>query len=108
MNREERAKQFMPFDALKGLREELRLRERMALRTERRELFEEEGERLSASLSALAVGQTVTLLFYDNGYYRSLSGEVLAVDTVFSRLLLSCDGDKKAIAFRDIYRLLAE
>ena len=105
MNREERAKQFMPFDALKGLREELRLRERIALRTERRELFEEEGACLSQALAALMPGQTVTLLYYDGGHYRTLSGEVLGVDTVYERLLLLVKGEKRAVALRDLYRL---
>ncbi len=95
----------MPFDALKGLREELRLRERAALRAPRCELFEEEAERLSASLLALSCGVKVEVLFYDSGYYRSFCGEVLSVDTVFSRLILLCDGEKRIILFRDIYRL---
>ena len=51
MNREDRAKQFLPFDALKGLREELKRREEIALRTERRQLSEEESERLSKAYS---------------------------------------------------------
>ena len=105
MNRIDRAKQFMPFDALKGLREELRLREKMMLRTERRELCEEEAERLSAAILALTVGQTIELLFYEGGHYRLLSGEVLSVDTVFSRLVLLCRGEKKAVPFGALYRL---
>ena len=105
MNREERAKQFMPFDALKGLREELSARERAALRRDRRELFEEEAERLSASLLVLTRGKAIGVQFYDNGYDRSVSGEVLAVDTVFSRLSLLCDGERLVISFGDIYRL---
>jgi len=95
----------MPFDALKGLREELLLREKMALRTSRHELFEEEAERLSHAILSLSPNTRVELLFYDNGYYRSLIGEVLTVDTVFSRLVLLCDGEKRTVFFHDIYRL---
>lgn len=105
MNREERAKQFMPFDALKGLREELLLRERMALRAPRRELFEEEAERLSAAILALTVGKSVELLVYQNGHYLTLTGEAVCVDTAFSRLTVLRECEKFVIPFGDIYRV---
>ena len=41
VNREDRAKQFAPFDALKGLQEELRKREERLTRIQKRELSEE-------------------------------------------------------------------
>ena len=42
MNREDRAKQFMALDALKGLREELKKREEQYLRERKKELTEEQ------------------------------------------------------------------
>ena len=44
MNRVERAKQFLPFDALKGLKEELESREEKMSRVPRHELTEERAE----------------------------------------------------------------
>ena len=105
MNREDRAKQFLPFDALKGLREELKRREEIALRTERRQLSEEESERLSKRLLRLKRGDTVTVEYYDSGHYRTLVGEVTSLDTVFGSLMLVVDGEKRAISFFDILRI---
>ena len=44
MNRQERAKQFMPFDALKGLKEALKAKEEKLTRVAKRELSEEQQE----------------------------------------------------------------
>ena len=105
MNREDRARQFMPFDALKGLREELLAREREALRAPRRELFEEEAALLSNALSSLSVGKRIEVEFYDSGYYRVVEGVVLALDSVYSRLVLSVSCEKRVIALCDVYRI---
>ena len=50
MIREERAKQFMPFDAMKGLQEALRDREERHARVERTEISEEKTDANSAVL----------------------------------------------------------
>lgn len=105
MNREERAKQFLPFDALKGLREELQKREEEALLTARRQLSEEEAEKLSKRLCRLKRGQPIELVYYDCGKYRRLSGEVLSMSTVYEHLIVAAEGEKYRIAFCDIYRL---
>ncbi|MBQ7364118.1 MAG: YolD-like family protein [Clostridia bacterium] len=105
MNREDRARQFLPFDALKGLQEELRKREKTALRTDRRQLSEEEAEKLSERLLRLQKGMRIEACYYDGGYYRTCSGEVLTVDTVHKVLFLTVSGEKLAILFYDLYRL---
>ena len=105
MNREERAKQFLPFDALKGLREELKKREAAALRRDRRQLSDEEAEKISRHLLQLKRGQTAEVVFYDSSWYRNRRGEVLSVNTVTAMLTLSVEGEKLSIAFEDLYRL---
>lgn len=105
MNREDRAKQFLPFDALRGLREELKKREDAALRTARRQLSEEEAERLSHVLTGIRPRQTVKLVYYDNGHYRTVSGEVVACHTIYRQLVLIVNGVKQTVLFEDIYRL---
>ena len=55
----ERAKQFMPFDAMKGLNEALREREEKHLRVEKRELSEEAAARLSATIGKVSRGMVV-------------------------------------------------
>ena len=101
MNREERAKQFMPFDALKGLNEELRRREKKMLREEKRILFEEEAEKLSSRLARLQVGDEVEAVFYENGYYLTVVGKVESVNRHFGFLQL----DGRRLYFCDLYRL---
>lgn len=101
MNREERAKQFMPFDALKGLNEELRRREAKMLREEKRVLFEEEAEKLSSRLARLQVGDEVEAVFYENGYYLTVSGRVESVNRSFGFLTVG----GRRVYFTDLYRL---
>ena len=63
MNREERAKQFMPFDALKGLQEELRIREERRTRVTKKTLSEEQIERISAVLAKIRQGSQIEITF---------------------------------------------
>lgn len=65
MNRENRAKQFMPFDALKGLREELQKREERRLKQSRKELVEEDIVALTQALNALKRGVKIEVTYYD-------------------------------------------
>ena len=58
MNRQDRAKQFMAFDALKGLQEELRIREERRTRVEKRHLTEEQHTKL---IKQLLIGLVVLL-----------------------------------------------
>lgn len=101
MDRRDRAKQFQPFDALKGLQEELRRREEKRLRVPRRILSEEEAERLSRRICRLRKGDTAEITFYEGGHYITRRGQITVLDTVFMFLVL----DDKKIFFADIYRI---
>lgn len=59
MSRQDRAKQFLPFDAMKGLTEALREREERHARTERREIGEEQQEANSQVLARIEKGMRV-------------------------------------------------
>lgn len=99
MTREERAKQFMPFDAMKGLKEALAIREERHNREEKRELSEESIEYLSAMLGRVEVGMEATIEHY-RAYHDVVSlGIVRAVDFVFKYILL----DTEKIYFDNIY-----
>ncbi len=69
MNREDRAKQFMPFDALKGLKEELRKRELKRLKVQKHSLTEYNIEVISTTLKRLKKGSNIDIVFYSDGYY---------------------------------------
>lgn len=74
MDRENRAKQFMPFDALKGLRAALAEKERMIV--EKRELSEEQKEELDRKLKQIEKQDIITVEFFDKGEYVKVTGVV--------------------------------
>ena len=56
MTREERAKQFMAFDAMKGLQEALRDREERHSRVDRHDISDEQIERNNLTISRIRKG----------------------------------------------------
>lgn len=82
MRREDRAKQFLPFDAMKGLAVAMRRQEEKIARTERRDLGEEDAAAISAVLSHIARGDNVTATYYDGARYREITGIVTRFDVV--------------------------
>lgn len=64
MTQSQRAKQFMPFDAMKGLSEALKEREEKHQRVEKRELSEDAATRLSAAISKVNKGMVVCVVYY--------------------------------------------
>ena len=101
MRREDRAKQFMPFDAMKGLKEALRDREERHSRSEKRELSEEAKERNNRILQRLERGMTVSVLCYHAFHEVTKEGRVTEINYSAGYLML---GDKK-IYFDDIYQI---
>ena len=78
MSREERAKQFMPFAALKGHMEALRMREKIVVR--RRELSEEYKEELDRKLRAVCKNDIITVIYFSQGEYLKKTGMVSKID----------------------------
>lgn len=96
MNRVDRAKQFLPFDALKGLREELEKREKETLKCEKKELSEYEIGQINEKLKR-ANGVNLQVEYYKNGEYVKLKG---MAKVNYSLKFLSIDDEK--IFFDDI------
>lgn len=101
MSREERAKQFLPFDALKGLREELKKREDSLLKVEKKELSDERKEELSYALAGVEKDRSVRVIFYYDGQYYEVTGKAENVD--YARKYVQV-GEKR-IPFNDLYAL---
>ena len=101
MNRTERAKQFMPFDALKGLQEELRIREERRTRVKKIELSEERMDEISSTLAKVERYAKVSVQFYHNGHYLKIESEVSEINSIYRFIKL---GDTK-IYFDDIYSI---
>ncbi len=81
-----RAKQFAPFDALKGLKEAIAEKERIP--TPRRILAEDALAELNQKLSQLHKGTIVTVVYYCiyEQDYHQITGAVASVDCYWSLL----------------------
>ena len=101
MNNQDRAKQFMPFDAMKGLQEELRVREERRTRVKKKEITEEQIERISRVLSRLRKNSTVAITLYSKGHYISIEGEVTEICHTGEYIKI---GNEK-VFYDDIYKI---
>ena len=75
---EARAKQFMPFAALKGFEDALSLQEKKY--QQKATLDEEEIEKINRALNRLNVGDETRLVYFYEGRYTPINGEVKAID----------------------------
>ncbi len=96
-----RAKQFAPFDALKGLKEAIAEKERIP--TPRRILAEDALAELNEKLSQLRKGSIVTVVYYCiyEQEYHQITGAVVSVDTYWSLLQIG----NMAIDFSEIFEI---
>ena len=101
MMREERAKQFAPFDAMKGLQEALRDREERHSRVERHDISEEQMQKNGEVFAMLTKGTQVRIDCYRAFHDVTVTGIVSAIDMTFQYLKL---GTEKFF-FRDIYEI---
>lgn len=86
MPRQNRAAQFAPFDALKGLQESLRLAEYEHERIEKGEVSEEQAEKISSVLQQLENNTKVKVKYFYDGYEREYKGTI-KVD-IYEQLLI--------------------
>lgn len=101
MTREERAKQFMPFDAMKGLAKALSDREERHSRVEKREILPEQAEENSRVLLSLEKYDRVQVTYYARFHERSRQGRIEKIDHVYRYLILG----EEQIPFEDIYTI---
>mgnify|MGYP003297207240 FL=1 len=104
MPRSKRAKQFMPFDALTGLREAIAAKERVP--EPRRYPSEEAIAEINATLLGLHKGQIVTVVYYGvyEQIYLQLTGPVTKVDSYWKNLQIG----NTTIEFPEIDQLLTD
>ena len=100
MSRRERAKQFAPFDALKGLQDALRFEEYKHERSEKGDISQEQIEAISTVIASIEKGDSVRVEFYFDGYNQVLKG-LAKVDV--ENKILSVEG--KNVAFEDILEI---
>lgn len=96
-NRADRAKQFAPFDALKGLREELAKREKVLV--DKIELSDDMKTEIDYKLHQINVNDMVSLIYYSDGEYIKKCGMVVKFSPT-SRIIKVVD---TIIPFDNIY-----
>jgi len=84
--RENRAKQFMPFDALKGLQDALR--EKEIEYEQRKELTEESLTELQIEFNKIEIGSTVKIKYYKNKKYIDALGVITKIDYIKKKIQL--------------------
>lgn len=99
--RVDRAAQFAPFDALKGLQEELRKREEEHSRIEKKELSDEEIEEISRTIVKLERGDRVKVLFFYLGKYVEVIGMLMNKNTTYKYITV----DDSKLFFDDIIKI---
>ena len=100
MSREDRAKQFMPFAALKGYEEALKKKEKLVV--PKIEVSEEDAEMLDAKLRRLRKNQIVTVVYFSGGEYLKKTGMISRIDKT-ARILRIVN---TKIVFDDIYDIV--
>ncbi len=100
MSRADRAKQFAPFDALKGLRFALYLKEYEKEKVDRGEVQSEMAEKISQTLFNLNKGDTLWCKYYSDGYYKEVTGRA-KIDIERNALIV----DERTIPIDDIFDL---
>ncbi len=88
MSLSQRAKQFLPFAALAGYEDALRLKEQENEYTDRPEFMEEAAEEINTELINLDPGDLCIIRYYNSGMVRMAQGSVKKVDTVFRRIYI--------------------
>lgn len=102
MSREERAKQFMPFAALKGYPDALRRKEKVVV--PKTELSEEYREELDRKLKLVKQNGIATVVYYEKGEYLQVTGMVSRLDET-ARVLKIVN---VKIPFENIYDIRVE
>lgn len=104
MNKANRAAQFQPFDALKGLQEELKMREERRNRVSKKEVSEEKARVISQELLKIQKGTHVEIVFYCSGRYYELKGCVAIKNDMYKYMVIG----EERIAYDDIYDIIVK
>ena len=76
MPREKRAAQFMPFDALRGMREALKMVEYASERVAKGEVQEETANKISGIINELEKDTLVKAKYFYDGYEKEYQGTI--------------------------------
>ena len=100
MSREDRAKQFMPFAALKGYPEALRKKEKVLV--PKAEVSEDYAEMLDRKLHLIKKNDVITVIYFCNNEYLKKTGMVSRIDKTAQILKVV----NTKIKFGDVYDVI--
>ena len=103
LNKQDRARQLLPFDALKGLKEALR--EKEIEYVEKVELSDESKEILSNKLKLIEKSDIINITYYFNRQYKEVKGIVKEISANKQKIILRND---IKINFSDILNINKE
>ncbi len=101
MPRSERAKQFAPFDALKGLQKALRLKEYEHDRIIKGDINEEMADKISNNLLKVKKNDMIYVKYYEDGYYKELQSKLKKLEIAKNQIEI----ERKVINLSDIFDL---
>ena len=99
LSRMNRAKQFLPFDAVSGLQKALR--EKEIEYVNKAELSEEQIEQISSILTMIKDGENIKVVYYVDNQHREIYGKVKKVNTVKKSIIIN----DFEIFFTDIFTI---
>ena len=103
MSPNDRARQFLPFDALKGLREAIRIKEIEHERILKRDIDPDKATKISNILISLEKDSKGKVIYFEEGFYYELNG-IIKLDIEKQSLII----DKKEILLENIFDILLE
>lgn len=92
----ERAKQFLPFNALRGYYTLVKEKEKII--EKKKNLSEDELDRLEIEFEKIKVGMMVRIKYYNIDHYEIIEGMVSKIDLIFRKIRIV----KKEILIDDI------
>ena len=99
MSNKDRAKQFLPFNSLKGYYDIIREKEKEI--TPKRELSDNDLEELSNKLNKIEKNMMVKLRYYDTDRYIDIEGIISKIDFAYKYIVIV----KTKISFNDISKI---
>ena len=82
----DRARQFLPFDALSGFKKEIKKKERIIVK--KKELSEDEIEILNQRLMLVKEGMMISIIYFDNDEYVKKEGIVTNIDYIYKTITI--------------------
>lgn len=82
-----RAKQFLPFDALKGFKEALK--EKEVEYEDKKELTEEALTELNDCFNKIEIGSKVRIKYYKNGKYNEIRCEITNINYIKKKIQIN-------------------